>query len=209
MTSDGWLRLKRILDLVFAAALVVPAAPLVALCIVAVRLADPGPGIFRHTREGMGGKLFDMAKIRTMRVQGDAVLDRWLDENPAGREELQAFGRLTHDPRMIPYVGGFLRRSSLDELPQLWHVIRGEMSLVGPRPFNPEALEGMPSEVVAIRRSVRPGMTGLGQVSGRSEHDLVTLVHMDCDYVRSWSFALDLRILLRTPLALVTGRGAY
>ena len=130
-------------------------------------------------------------------------------EPPRWPSGVAQYGRLTTDPRVLPGVGRFLRRTSLDELPQLVNVIRGEMSLVGPRPLPAAVLACLPPAEVAIRASVPPGLTGLWQVSGRSDHDLAALVGIDCEYVRSWSLALDLRILVRTPLAVVTGRGAY
>ncbi|AHG90495.1 sugar transferase [Gemmatirosa kalamazoonensis] len=192
-----------------AAALLVAGVPLIALCALLVRLRSPGPALFRQRREGLGGRPFTLYKLRTMRVDADAVLARVLADDAAARDEWARYRRLRDDPRLVPGVGSWLRRTSLDELPQLWNVLRGDMSLVGPRPLELPVLDRFPAAERAARAAVRPGLTGLWQVSGRSETDLVTLWAIDAEYVRSRSLLGDLRILVRTPRAVLTRRGAY
>jgi lipopolysaccharide/colanic/teichoic acid biosynthesis glycosyltransferase len=194
-------RLKRTLDVVLAAAALVLAAPAMLLIALAVRLDSPGPVLFRQRRIGYLGREFTVRKYRTMVADADAqraallALSRdpnWLD--------------LERDPR-ITRVGRLLRLSSLDELPQLWNVLRGEMSLVGPRPLIPEEHARLPAW--ARRRvTVPPGVTGLWQVSGRTSISFEDMLRLDCAYIRTWSFAGDLAILLRTVPAVLSRRGA-
>lgn len=200
---------RRGLDVVLAAALLALVAPVIALLMLAVRLASPGPSVFRQVREGRDGRLFVMLKLRTMHVDAARILDEHLAANPAARVEWERYFRLTQDPRIIPGIGPFLRRSSLDELPQLWNILRGEMSLVGPRPLQAEPLAALRPEFRALRCTVRPGLTGLWQISGRSETDLRGLEELDAMYLRTRSLAGDLRILARTPAAVLSGRGSY
>jgi exopolysaccharide biosynthesis polyprenyl glycosylphosphotransferase len=198
----GRLYVKNALDRLGAAALLVVAAPLAAAVAVAVKVSSPGPVLFRQTRVGQYGKTFDFLKFRTMAVDAEA-----------GREALEADNdadgllfKVRHDPRVTP-IGRFLRRMSLDELPQLWNVVRGDMSLVGPRPLPVAAAAFAGDERRRFR--VRPGITGLWQVSGRSDLGWEETVALDMHYVDHWSLGLDLAILARTPLAVLRGRGAY
>jgi lipopolysaccharide/colanic/teichoic acid biosynthesis glycosyltransferase len=201
--------LKRAADVAGAAVLLVVAAPLLAACAALVKRRSPGPALLAQRREGLGGRPFTLWKLRTMHADAARMLDAHLARHPAAREEWARYRRLTDDPRVVPGIGRWLRRTSLDELPQLWNVLRGDMSLVGPRPFELEALDTLPPETRRLRASVRPGLTGLWQVSGRSEIDVRGMAAIDADYVRRWSLWLDLRILLRTPRAVVGGHGAY
>lgn len=200
---------KRDLDLVIGGLLAVAALPVVLLCAAAVKLVDPGPAFFRQLREGRNGTVFVMWKLRTMRLDAEAAIQRWIAADPALERQWREFRRLSPDPRILPVIGGFMRRTSLDELPQLWNVLRGEMSLIGPRPLEMELIAQLPQEHLERRRSIRPGLTGLWQVSGRSEMNIDELQVIDDRYIREWSLALDLRILFATPRALVSGRGAY
>jgi lipopolysaccharide/colanic/teichoic acid biosynthesis glycosyltransferase len=200
---------RRAVDVVVAAVLLVLATPVVALLMLAVRLASPGPSLFRQVREGRGGRPFVMLKLRTMHVDSARILAEHVGGNPAARIEWERFFRLTNDPRLIPGLGPFLRRTSLDELPQLWNILLGDMSLVGPRPLQAEPLAALRPEFRALRSSVRPGLTGLWQISGRSETDIRGLEELDAEYVRTRSLAGDLRILARTPAAVLSGRGSY
>lgn len=200
---------KRGVDLVLGGLLLIAALPLILLCAAAVQLADPGTALFRQRREGLGGAAFTIWKIRTMRVGAEEGVHRWISGDPALEREWAEYHRLSADPRVIPRVGRFLRRSSLDELPQLWNVVRGDMSLIGPRPLEPQLVERLDPEHLRRRRSVRPGLTGLWQVSGRSELKIDQLQGVDDRYLREWSLALDLRILCATPRALISRRGAY
>jgi lipopolysaccharide/colanic/teichoic acid biosynthesis glycosyltransferase len=184
-------------------------SPVVVVLMLAVRVASPGPPVFRQVREGRGGRPFVMWKLRTMHIDAARILDEHLHANPAARTEWERYFRLTDDPRIIPGLGPFLRRSSLDELPQLWNILRGDMSLVGPRPLQAEPLAALRPEFRALRSTVRPGLTGLWQISGRSETDLRGLEELDAEYVRTRSLVGDLRILALTPAVVISGRGSY
>jgi lipopolysaccharide/colanic/teichoic acid biosynthesis glycosyltransferase len=168
-----------------------------------VRLTSRGPVLFRQARIGRNGRQFWMLKFRTMHVERSDVSPASLE----GEVVAGPFVKLKRDPRITP-LGRFLRHTSLDELPQLWNVLRGEMSLVGPRPFMLEdaaIIEGW-----ALRRySVRPGITGLWQVSGRNELTVAEMCRLDQLYVNCWSLGLDVRILLRTLWVVLGGHGAY
>lgn len=170
---------------------------------VLIRRDSPGPVLFRQERVGEGGKTFTMLKFRTMSTDADARLAEFQDTHD-GNETLF---KLRADPR-VTRVGAVLRRYSLDELPQLINVVRGEMSLVGPRPPLPREVDTYESDTVR-RLRVRPGMTGLWQVSGRSDLSWVDSVRLDLWYVDNWSLALDVQILVRTVNAVVRGKGAY
>jgi Undecaprenyl-phosphate galactose phosphotransferase WbaP len=198
---------KRAIDLL----IVCSTLPIVGLTILLlgllVRLESPGPVFYGHRRIGRSHSTFLTWKIRTMQVCGEELLEKALASDGALREEWLRDRKLRHDPR-ITRVGRFLRKTSLDELPQFWNVLRGEMSLVGPRPIVEE-------EVAAYGRNfslyckVTPGLTGLWQVSGRNEVSLRDRVHLDSYYVRNWSPWLDLHILARTAKVVFTGQGAY
>jgi lipopolysaccharide/colanic/teichoic acid biosynthesis glycosyltransferase len=200
---------KRAADVVGAALLLAAALPLVAACAALVRRRSAGPVLLAQPREGLGGRPFTLWKLRSMHVDADRMLAEHLARHPAAREEWATYRRLANDPRVIPGIGRWIRRTSVDELPQLWNVLRGDMSLVGPRPFELDALDALPPEARRLRASVRPGLTGLWQVSGRSEIDVRRMAAIDAEYVRRWSLWLDLRILARTPAAILGGRGAY
>lgn len=201
--GPSWL-VKAVFDRVAALVLLVLLAPLMLAIAVAIRLTSPGPAVFRQRRVGRYGKEFVCLKFRTMTVDADARRHEVAHLNE--RREGVLF-KIRHDPR-VTVIGSRLRRSSLDELPQLFNVLSGDMSLVGPRP-------PLPSEVAAYEEDVRrrllvkPGLTGLWQVSGRSELPWSEAVRLDLAYVDNWSLALDTRILLRTATAVVRGTGAY
>jgi lipopolysaccharide/colanic/teichoic acid biosynthesis glycosyltransferase len=200
---------KRAFDIVVSAALLLLTSPILAIAAVVVRVRSPGPVVFRQWRGGRGARPFEMLKLRTMHVNADEILSRSLAESEDRRQEWRRYRRLRRDPRVIPAIGTFLRASSIDELPQLWNVLRGDMSLVGPRPLELPVLAGLNDVGVERRASVRPGITGLWQVSGRSDIDLDTLMSMDAEYVDTWSLWSDVRILCRTPAAVLSRRGAY
>ena len=181
-------------------------SPLLVVLAVMVWLERRGPILYTDQRMGKDGKLFWCIKFRTMVDKADAELQRLLEENSRLREEYHQYHKLSEDPRITP-VGRFLRRSSLDELPQLWNVLRGEMSLVGPRPYKSHESQEVGLLEDEILR-VSPGITGLWQVSGRNRTTFEERVQMDAYYVRNWSVWLDLVILVRTLESVIFGRGA-
>lgn len=195
--------LKRTFDLIGATLLLIVLSPLLVLIVLAVRMTSRGPALFRSTRRGIGQQPFACLKFRTMQTDAE---QRQVDLDEFN-EASGALFKIRDDPRLTP-VGRTLRRFSLDELPQLVNVIRGEMSLVGPRPL-PERDYEMLEEWHRKRYLVLPGITGLWQVSGRSELDFDDLVHLDFIYLERWSLALDLTILLKTIPAVISRRGAY
>jgi exopolysaccharide biosynthesis polyprenyl glycosylphosphotransferase len=194
---------KRTFDLVLSIVGLVLLSPLLATIALAVKLSSRGPIIYRSVRPGMGGKPFHCFKFRTMRQHADQIQDDLESLN----EQSGALFKIRHDPRLTP-VGRLLRRFSLDELPQLVNVIRGEMSLVGPRPLPMRDFERL-EEWHKKRYLVLPGITGLWQVSGRSELDFDDLVRLDFLYLERWSIFLDLSILLKTLPAVLMRRGAF
>ena len=195
---------KRAFDLVAASVLLLFLAPLLALVALRIRLADGGGVIFAHTRVGRHGQLFPCYKFRTMVANSAAVLAELLARDPVARAEWARDRKLRCDPR-ITGLGRFLRKTSLDELPQLLNVVRGEMSLVGPRPVVPDELE-LYGEARIYYLQVRPGLTGLWQISGRNDIDYDRRVSLDAWYVRNWTLWYDILILVRT-LAVVPGKG--
>jgi len=199
----GALLIKRGVDVVGAVVGLTLGAPILALIALAIRLDSPGPLVFRQTRVGAGGKVFEMYKFRSMRVGAEAELGRLRELNEADGPLF----KIRADPR-ITRVGRFLRRTSLDELPQLWNVLRGEMSLVGPRPPIPAEV-GRYMEWHKKRLQVRPGITGLWQVSGRSLLSFDDQVLLDIYYIENWSLWLDFKVLLRTIPQVLFGSGAY
>lgn len=195
----GWI--KRGLDLVIAAASIIMIMP-IALVIALLILVTMGrPILFGHERVGFQRKVFNCHKFRSMVRDPDAVLLRHLENNPEAAIEWNETQKLRNDPR-VTFVGRMLRKSSLDELPQLFNVWRGEMSCVGPRPVVADELARYGAKA-ALYLSTRPGMTGLWQVSGRSSVDYMRRVALDEIYVRSWSLWLDLKIILRTVFVLI------
>ena len=201
---DLWSISQRIL----AAVLLALSVPLWLGFAILIRANSPGGPIVKQSREGRGGAIFTVFKLRTMHCDADARLAEFLGD-PAAAEEWRRFGRLAHDPRIAGRFGALARRYSIDELPQLVNVVRGEMALVGPRPLPPEIAARLCAADLDARRAVAPGLTGLWQVSGRSELDLEAMGRLDRDYVQRRSVQLDLSILLRTLPVVVSARGAY
>lgn len=199
-------RARDLVERALAAAMLVALSPLFAMIALLIRLRDPGPVFFGHLRVGRGGRTFRCLKFRTMRVDGDAILARHLATHPAAAEEWRTTRKLRDDPRVSP-LGRMLRRTSLDELPQIVNILRGEMALVGPRPIVEEEMRRF-GPAIHDYLSVRPGLTGLWQISGRSDLDYGTRVRLDQHYVRTRSLAQDLRILLRTARVVLLQRGS-
>jgi exopolysaccharide biosynthesis polyprenyl glycosylphosphotransferase len=201
---SGWKRvLKGALDRVGAALAILLIAPVLAVIAVAVRCTSPGPVLYRQERVGAHGRVYTMLKFRSMSVDADARLHELLARN----EGHGLLFKIRDDPRVTP-VGRWLRRFSLDELPQLFNVLTGSMSLVGPRPPLPHEVEHYDSSI-RRRLLVKPGLTGLWQISGRSDLSWEESVRLDLRYVENWSLALDLLILWKTAAAVVRSRGAY
>ena len=198
---------KRALDMLGAGIGLVLLAPFFLIVALMVR-ADGGPAFFAHQRVGRGGKLFGCLKFRSMVVDSQTRLEALLASDPAARAEWEATRKLKNDPR-ITRIGRFLRSTSLDELPQLINVLRGEMSLVGPRPVQEAEIDRYYGASAAHYMAVRPGITGLWQVSGRSETSYESRVALDVSYVSRPSLLADFSILLRTPVAVLSRRGAH
>jgi len=193
---------KRIVDIVLALSGIVLLAPLLIICFVATVITSPGPAIFRHRRVGFKGRHFDCLKFRTMVTDAPERLSQLLDSDPEAAAEWAANRKLRHDPR-ISSIGAILRKSSLDELPQLFNVLRGDMSIVGPRPVTEEELIRYAAAKEAYL-ACRPGITGLWQVSGRSTTTYDERVAYDSFYVRNWSMTLDAKILIVTIPAVLS-----
>jgi Undecaprenyl-phosphate galactose phosphotransferase WbaP len=198
--------LKRVFDLFAALVLMVLGA--LPLLYIALRIRrDGGPAMFAHQRVGQSGKVFPCFKFRTMQVDAEERLRELLANDPAARAEWEREFKLRNDPRITP-IGQFLRRTSLDELPQLFNVIRGEMSLVGPRPVIRAELARYGDDVDYFLM-VRPGMTGLWQVSGRNDTSYETRVYLDTWYVKNWSLWYDIAIMFKTIRVVLNKDGAY
>jgi len=198
--------LKRIFDLVGSIAIIITISPLLLYIYNKVK-KDGGPAIYGHERIGKGGKSFKCLKFRSMVTNSKEVLEDLLSKDIQAKQEWEATFKLKNDPR-ITKIGHFLRRTSLDELPQLFNVLKGEMSLVGPRPIITAELERYNDEVAYYLLS-KPGMTGLWQVSGRSDVDYETRVYLDTWYVKNWSMWNDIAILFKTIGVVLKKDGAY
>jgi len=192
---------KTLLDYIAAASAIILLLPFFAILALLIKLDSPGPVLYRRRVVGQGKHEFDAFKFRTMHVDGDQRL------TPALREELESYGKLKEDPR-ITHIGAWLRRYSLDELPQLLNVLRGQMSLIGPRMITAQELAKFGKWQHNLA-TVKPGLTGLWQVSGRSDLSYEERVRLDMHYIRNHSIWLDLQILFQTIPALLSGRGAY
>jgi lipopolysaccharide/colanic/teichoic acid biosynthesis glycosyltransferase len=204
--SNLWL--KRLIDLAVGLPLFVLTVPIVFSFALAIKLVDPGPAFYSQKRVGYRGRTVNVLKLRTMYRDAEARLERVLASDPALEAHWKRYFKMPKDPRVLPTLGNFLRRTSLDELPQLWNVIRGDMSLVGPRPFPRYHLDAFDSEFTALRTTVPPGLTGLWQVSSRSDGDLQVQRAQDSFYIRNRSLWLDVYVLLATVPAVIKGQGA-
>ena len=193
--------LKRALDVAGAGAALLLTAPLLALLAILIKLDSPGPALYSATRAGRKGRPFRCYKFRTMVRNADALKAELLERN----QRSGPFFKIADDPR-ITRVGRFLRRYSLDELPQLWNVLKGEMSLVGPRPHPLDDYSGYAMEHLP-RLDVIPGMTGLWQVTARRDPSFQTAMDLDIEYIQGWSLSMDLEILLKTAAVVWRGSG--
>lgn len=198
---------KRGFDVLLASMALLFFSPIFLMLMALVKFSDGGSVFYGHSRIGHGGRSFRCLKFRTMRQDGDRILKEYLENNPAAYEEWRTTRKLLDDPR-ITTVGGVLRKLSLDELPQLINIIRGEMSIVGPRPVVEDELEMYDTAAHLYLRS-RPGLTGLWQVSGRNDVSYAARVALDSHYVENWSLLTDLKIIGLTVPAVCFSRGSY
>lgn len=196
---------KRAFDVVASGLALVALAPLMGILALAVKRDSKGPAYFSQSRWAGGDREFTAWKFRTMHVDGDRRLRRYFLNNPEAEQQYARYRKLDDDPR-VTRLGRFLRKTSLDELPQLWNVFRGDMSLIGPRPYTMDEISrlGPAAEILGL---VRPGVSGFWQVSGRNQRTFRERIEMDCYYVRNYSGWLDLWILYRTVIAVITGQG--
>ena len=197
---------KRLADIVMASAFFLFFGWLYALIWIGVLLTSGSPAIYKQPRYGLRGRVFSFYKFRSMVPDADMALERYLRENEGARQQWEMYQKLDHDPRITPF-GAFLRKYSLDELPQFWNVLKGDMSMVGPRPcmFAQKELYGLYWDSYC---SVRPGITGLWQISGRNEVSYRRRVAMDVDYVTTLSLHQDIAILLKTFRVVAGGHGS-
>jgi exopolysaccharide production protein ExoY len=198
---------KRFIDIILAGSAIILLAPLLILCFVFSILASSGPALFRHRRVGFRGRYFECLKFRTMVPNSDERLREYLAANPEANREWIATRKLRFDPR-VTALGSILRKTSLDELPQLFNVLMGDMSIVGPRPVTEEELVRYSTSIRAYL-SCRPGITGLWQVSGRSGTTYSRRIACDTFYARNWSLMLDAEIMLLTIPAILNSENTY
>jgi Undecaprenyl-phosphate galactose phosphotransferase WbaP len=200
---------KRSLDLALGSVALVLTFPVMLVAMAAVKVLSPGPALFWQDREGRKGGTIRVPKIRTMMPDAERRMEELLRSDPALREEWESAFKLKDDPRVIPVVGRLFRRFSIDELPQLWTMVLGQMSLVGPRPFPAYHLDALSPHARRLRDEVRPGITGLWQVTSRGRAGVEAQQAYDTYYIRNWSVWLDLHILARTAAVVLSGKGAY
>jgi exopolysaccharide production protein ExoY len=198
---------KRMIDIILALSAIVVLVPFFLFCFVATACSSPGPVLFRHRRVGFNGKPFDCLKFRTMAIDAPERLRQHLETDAAAAAEWLANQKLHNDPR-VTAIGSILRKSSLDELPQLFNVIKGDMSIVGPRPITEEELIRY-SDTIGAYYACRPGITGLWQVSGRSTTTFNRRVALDNFYASHWSMSLDAKIMMATIPAVCFSDTAY
>jgi len=202
---------KRPFDVAFSLLILLITSPLLIVIALIIRLTDRGTVFFKQERPGLGGQKFVLYKFRTMYPNNEKILEDYLKKNPKAWEEWKLYRKLkSYDPRVTP-IGRILRKFSLDELPQFFNVLKGDMSVVGPRPYIYEELEEykIPESVRQKLFSVKPGITGLWQVQARNEATFEDRVRLDLDYIDNLSFWLDLKIIFKTIWVMLTGKGAY
>ncbi len=200
---------KRPFDILFSVFAIVITLPIMLVIAIIIKLTDGGSVFYRHERVGYRGEKFKVIKFRSMYIDADKKLKEILEKDPKAKEEWEKTFKLKNDPRVTP-IGKFLRKTSLDELPQFFNVLKGDMSVVGPRPVVEDELEKFYKEEAELYKSVRPGITGYWQVEGRNDiEDYKERVKMDVWYIKNQSFLLDLKIILKTIKVIFSGKGAY
>lgn len=202
------LPLKRFFDICFSLGALVVMSPLLLILAVLVKSTSRGPLIYRHKRLGRGGRHFFCYKFRTMHADADKRLTELLKNSPEAKEEWEKTYKLKNDPRITPF-GNFLRRTSLDEFPQFLNVLKGDLSVVGPRPIVEEEASKFYGKNALEILSIRPGLTGLWQVSGRSNTSYNERISMDLTYLKTRSLGLDLKLIAQTIPAMISSKGAY
>ncbi len=207
LLSKNMLITKRIFDIVFSIFLIFFFSPIIVITAILIKLTSKGPIFYVQERPGRFGRMIKIYKFRTMYLDADKKLEEILKNNEELREEFMKYRKLKNDPRITP-LGRFLRRFSIDEIPQLFNVLKGDMSIVGPRPYQIDEIEHM-GEYKDIVLSVRPGLTGLWQISGRSDLSFQAKLKIETWYVLNWNLWLDLFIIIRTIPAVISGKGAY
>jgi lipopolysaccharide/colanic/teichoic acid biosynthesis glycosyltransferase len=198
---------KRMFDILFAACALVTFLPILAACAIAMKAESAGPLFFRQRRLGTNGLPFQILKFRTMVPNAEAVLSAYLALDPQAKAEWEADRKLKQDPR-ITRAGAIMRKFSLDEVPQFWNVLKGEMSIVGPRPIVHAEIQYYGDDFSSYA-AVKPGITGLWQVSGRNDVSYPNRVALDCKYVRFWSLRMDVGIIFKTVSTVLRAAGAY
>lgn len=200
---------KRPFDIGFSLFAILITLPIMISIAIAIKLTNGGSVFYRHTRVGYKGKKFKVLKFRSMYMDADRGLKEILEKYPEARKEWEKTFKLKNDPRITP-IGKILRKTSLDELPQFFNVLKGDMSIVGPRPVVEEELKKYYRDKADVYKSVKPGITGYWQVEGRSDiEDYEERVAMDERYIKNQSFFLDIKIILKTIKVIITGKGAY
>lgn len=197
---------KRAFDIIVSTSILIFGAPLLLLIAIGIKLQDGGPILYSHKRIGRNNREFGCLKFRSMVTDANAKLEAYLKNNPDAREEWSRTQKLSNDPR-ITMLGNILRKSSLDEIPQLWNILRGDMSLVGPRPIVRDEVPRYGDDI-RYYLAARPGLTGLWQVSGRSDTSYDHRVNLDVNYVENWNIGKDIVIMMKTIPAVLEARGA-
>jgi len=200
---------KRFFDISFSLIILTLLCPVFALIGLLIKIKSPeGQVFFAHKRLGLDGKEFNCYKFRSMNPNAEKILEEWLNENPKIKEEFEIDFKLKNDPRLIKGLGDFLRKTSLDELPQFFNVLKGEMSVVGPRPIvKKEKIKY--GNIINIFLAVKPGITGLWQISGRNDVTYQERIMMDIEYIKNQDFFMDIKIVFRTLLVMLNKQGAY
>ena len=200
--------IKRLFDMAFSLASLTFGAPIFLLIAFLISLTSPGPIFFSHIRVGRGGKKIKCWKFRTMHVGADKILEKLLNKDPLLKQEWEKYYKLKNDPRITP-LGQFLRKNSLDELPQFWNVLKGDLSIVGPRPCVQQEVKEKFGKKAHKILSLRPGITGIWQTSGRNNLNWNTRLQLDEKYVDTHSFMKDLQLIVKTVMIMFTSKGAY